>query len=331
MLRVKLSTIGIFSDQSAAYADRTIVTTALKESEDLTKKVVIVAEDTDVAVLLTALCPADREIFLRKPARANKPEAVYSSRSLSHMPVVEDNILLLHAITGCNTVSGTYYQGKTNFFKTFQNFPDLGDHAAKFKKAGLSSEIIFENGAQLILAMYSAPMLFRKPNIPDKLKWDQLLQTYRCEMYRRTAATGRVNLANILPTVDAIQQHLKRVYFQVQQWLHGYQLTMDPTKWGWRKEGHKLVPVQMEEKPAPKNIMELICCVFKGDCNLNTCRCRKHGLPCNIACKICSTCLNTERYSDENVTVPETEASDEGDIPRMNTSVDKNDQTHLSY
>ncbi|CAH1099901.1 unnamed protein product [Psylliodes chrysocephalus] len=166
--------------------------------------------------------------------------------------------------------------------------------------------------------MYSAPMLFRKPNIPDKPKWDQLLQTYRCKMYRRTAATGRVNLAKILPTVNAIQQHLKRVYFQVQQWLHGDQLTMDPTKWGWRKEGDTLVPVQMEEKPAPKNIMELIFCGCKGYCNLNTCE----G----------STCLNSERYSDENVNVPGTEASDEGDVPRMNTSVDdeENDQTHLS-
>ncbi|CAH1102959.1 unnamed protein product [Psylliodes chrysocephalus] len=183
--------------------------------------------------------------------------------------------------------------------------------------------------------MYSAPMSFRKPNIPDKPKWDQLLQTYRCEMYRRTAATGRVNLAKILPTVDAIQQHLKRVYFQVQQWLHGDQLTMDPTKWGWRKEGDTLVRVQMEEKPAPKNIMELILCGCKGDCNLNTCSCRKHGIPCNFACKICegSTCLNTEKYSDENVNVPETEASDEGDVPRMNTSIDdgENNQTHLSY
>ncbi|CAH1106696.1 unnamed protein product [Psylliodes chrysocephalus] len=135
--------------------------------------------------------------------------------------------------------------------------------------------------------------------------------------------------------VDAIQQHLKRVYFQVQQWLHGDQLTMDPTKWGWRKEGDTLVPVQMEEKPAPKNIMELILCGCKGDCKLNNCSCRKHGLSCNLACKICegSTCLNIERYSDENVNVPETEASDERDVPRMKTSVDdeENDQTHLSY
>ncbi|CAH1106169.1 unnamed protein product [Psylliodes chrysocephalus] len=108
-----------------------------------------------------------------------------------------------------------------------------------------------------------------------------------------------------------------------------------PNKMGWRKKGDTLVPVQMEEKPVPKNIMELIFCGCKGYCNLNTCSCWKHGLPCNLAYKICegSTCLNTERYSDENVNVPETEASDEGDVPHMNTSVDdeENDQTQLSY
>lgn len=76
MLRANLTTAEIVSKQCAADADRTIVTTALQESRDVTKKVVIIAEDIDVAGILTALCPADNEIFLQKPPKDNKLEEV---------------------------------------------------------------------------------------------------------------------------------------------------------------------------------------------------------------------------------------------------------------
>lgn len=54
---------------------------------------------------------------------------------------------------------------------------------------------------------------------------------------------------------------------------------MDPTEWGWRKEGDTLVPVKMTHKPAPKNIMELIFCGCAGDCDLMSYSCRKVILP----------------------------------------------------
>lgn len=151
-------------------------------------------------------------------------------------------------------------------------------------------------------------------------------------MYIKTAVKERVNLGKILLTVDAIQQHLKRVYFQVQHWLHGDQLTMDPTEWGWRKEGDTLVPVEMTQKTAPNNIMELIFCGCAGDCKLKTCSCRKRVLPCNVACKICggSICTNTERYSVENVIAAEREALDEEDALFMNTSVDNEENEQSS-
>ncbi|CAH1108729.1 unnamed protein product [Psylliodes chrysocephalus] len=117
----------------------------------------------------------------------------------------------------------------------------------------------------------------------------------------------------------------------MQDWLHGDQLTMDPTEWGWRKEGDILVPVEMTQKPAPKNNMELIFCGCAEDCKLLSSSCRKHGLPCSLACKICvgSTCNNTERYSVANVIAAEREALDEEDVLLMNTSVndEENEQT----
>ncbi|KAJ8926145.1 hypothetical protein NQ314_021513, partial [Rhamnusium bicolor] len=147
-----------------ADADRTIVTTALQIAENINKKVVVVTEDTDVLVLVAALTPSDSEVFVLKPARRNKAEELYSSKSLDHLPSVLENILFLHAFTGCDTVSATFYQGKVKFFKTFQINPDLAIHARKFK------EDVIEDGCQLLLAMYNGPMSFRKPNVPDQYK-----------------------------------------------------------------------------------------------------------------------------------------------------------------
>ena len=122
MLRRKLAETGIKSILCAADADRTIVTTAIDIAKNTVKKVVIVAEDTDILVLTTALTPTNSEIFVLKPSRPNVPEKVYSSKSLDHLPTVLENILLLHAITGCDTVSATFNQGKKKFFNTFQRY-----------------------------------------------------------------------------------------------------------------------------------------------------------------------------------------------------------------
>ena len=143
-------------------------------------------------------------------------------------------------------------------------------------------------------------------------------------MYLKSAVKGRVNLGKILPTIDAIQQHLKRVYLQVQDWLHGDQVTMDPSEWGWmRKKDDTLVPVQMTQKPAPDDILELIFCGCAGNCDRMSCSCRKHGLPCNVACKNCegSSCTNTDEYSVETLIAAESEALDEEDCRLHNMSV----------
>lgn len=87
MLQCKLTEIGIANIQCSTDSDRTIVTTAMR--------------------------------FTMKPARQNEPDELYSSKSLEHLPSVQENILLLHAITGCDTVSATFGRGKIKFFNTF--------------------------------------------------------------------------------------------------------------------------------------------------------------------------------------------------------------------
>ena len=111
----------------------------------LDRTVVVVSEDTDVLVLVSALTPSNSEIFFIKPARPNKGEKLYSSKSLSHIPSILENILFLHAFTGCDTVSAISNQGKPKFLKTFLNSPDLAMHAKKFKEIGLTVDKIWQS------------------------------------------------------------------------------------------------------------------------------------------------------------------------------------------
>lgn len=113
MLRKKLSDHSIFSCQGEADADTLIVQTAINIES---KNVVVVSEDLDVLVLLTALTPNDREIYFRKPAKGKVLQKVFSSMSLEKTsPMCKKHIPFLHAFTGCDTTSAFYNRGKNKF------------------------------------------------------------------------------------------------------------------------------------------------------------------------------------------------------------------------
>ena len=248
--------------------------------------------------------------FHVKPARANKPEEVYSSKSLDHIPNVANNILLLHAITGCDTVSATYFQGKKIFFNTFQSNPDLLSHVEKFNEMNLPSDEIIEHGCQLLLAMYGAPLSFRKPKVPPQYKPNtiQLAETYRFRMYLMAVSKiKKIHIGKILPTVDAITQHLKRVYLQVQNWLLGEENNqMNALEWGWELKDNILVPIKMTKAAGPPSVMALIFCGCQKGCG-NLCGCRRQGLRCSVACKNClgATCSNIEAFTNADADVDE--------------------------
>ena len=80
--------------------------------------------------------------------------------------------------------------------------------------------------------------------------------------------------------------------------------TLDSIGWGWNLDGNCYTPVKMKQAPGLPNIMKIIFCA----CNL--CRCRKHGLICNMACKNCagSNCTIIEKFSAEQLLAVELEA-----------------------
>lgn len=277
MLRKHLADNNIFNCQAEGDADTLIVQTAINiESEN----VVVVAEDIDVLVLLTALTPTNREIYFLKPARGQTSKQVYSNKSLEKtLPISKEHVLFLHAFTGCDTTSAFYNKGKNNFAKLIEKRKDLQEAAEVFRNSSADIINIFQSGILCILALYGAP-----PTINN-------LNQFRYQSFiKATSKNSCVNLASLVPTHDAAMEHIKRVYLQVQLWLGQ---SISPKNWGWKIESELLQPITMTQPPAPENLLKMIFCSCKTGCG-PACGCRKSGLHCSPACSQCkgNSCLN---------------------------------------
>lgn len=290
LLTQKLLEENIHVVQDLDDADVLIVQTAINVQE---KVPVIVCEDIDVLVILTALAPSEREIFLLKMGRDKIARTVYSSKSLDHMPFCKKNVLFLHALSGCDTTSCFYLKGKNSIFRSFENAGTEVKNAVEvFMQKDQSAISILENGISCILQVYKAQ---------KKIK---CLNELRHVIFMKNVVKQKaVNLGSLPPTNDAAIQHCSRVYLQVQKWLSN---DLIPEQWGWKKD-NILTPIMMTRPAAPDEILKMIFCNCKKGCG-NACSCKKAGLFCNDACGSC-------RSNSCNNQIPvEPEESDYDDI-----------------
>ncbi|GFY00150.1 uncharacterized protein TNCV_1342471 [Trichonephila clavipes] len=215
ILRIKLADNNIFTCQAESDADKLIADTAINLE---TNNVVIVSEDTDVLVILTALVNEDREIYFLKPSKGKVQQKIFSSRSLKEtLPKCKEHILFLHAFTGYDTTA-FFIKGKIKFAKNFEKCHDLHKSAEVFKNVNEDSNNIFQAGVTCILGLYGAS---------PKIRFEYTLR-YN-SFIKATAKNPSVLLSSLPPTTDAAFEHLKRVYLQIQIWLGN---NVDIDNWG---------------------------------------------------------------------------------------------------
>lgn len=215
MLSEKLTTANIFVKQANNIADVLIIETALEQFNINTT--IVVGEDVDWLIILTARTPTNKTIYFLKPGKAQTPTKIYSSQSLNSYSKCKDHILFLHAITGCDTTSEFYQRGKTKVLKLFEKCHDLVNIAEVFRNTDSSSDIILINGIHFMLAMYGALKII---DSIDRFRYLSFL--------KNTRSNRRVNLSCLPPTTAAAYQHLYRVYYQVQVWLDNELNPEDP-------------------------------------------------------------------------------------------------------
>ncbi|GBM92516.1 hypothetical protein AVEN_123174-1 [Araneus ventricosus] len=115
-------------------ADVHIVKTAIETYEKIKKQVVVIGQDVDLLVLPTTLTPDYMDILFLKEGKGKVKDRFYSSKDLQNSDLemeCKKSILFLHAISGCDTTSGSYGKGKLqavplfNHSKYLQDIPEI--------------------------------------------------------------------------------------------------------------------------------------------------------------------------------------------------------------
>lgn len=279
-------------EEAVEDADKLIVDTALGLSKEHSS-VMIVGEDVDLLVLLTALGPNHTNIFLRKPGRGNIREKVFTSSSLAkkyNTPNIIKYLLVLHAFSGCDTTSAPYNLGKMKILNTLLKNPHLSNIFERYLSRKTLPNIIAVAGSTLFTALYGGN--------PSKKSLNEL--RYQC--YARLSIKSKANMASLPPTEDAARYHSYRVYHQVQTWLGN---TLDPEDWGWKRTAHGLIPISMSQEIAPKNLLKAIRCRCMSRNCTNACGCRKAGLKCSVLCDCdeekCANKINIEISEPDDI------------------------------
>lgn len=287
MLIDNFEKVGISTRQSRDDADVLIVETAIEKS--INNTTIIVGEDIDLLILLiarTQILDQPTSIFFKKPGKNNVETKIYSTESLNKYPHCKKNILFLHAMTGCDTTSTLFGKGKIKVMKMFEKRSDLHNSVEIFQQENCARDALVNAGIHFLLAMYGAP------------KSENSIDNYRyCSFAKLTRQSTAVKFQLLPPTSSAAQQHIFRVYYQIQTWL-GKEI--DPEQWGWELKNNILQPITTLLPPASDDLLNTIFCNCTKGCG-GKCGCKKIGLRCSKACGHCrgQSCLNAESTSEE--------------------------------
>lgn len=93
MLCEKFVAANIVVKQAQNDADVFIIETAIEQFSS-TNPTIVVGEDVDLLIILTARTPTDKIVYFLKPGRAQVQKKIYSSQSLSAYPKCQPHILL---------------------------------------------------------------------------------------------------------------------------------------------------------------------------------------------------------------------------------------------
>ncbi|GBP26029.1 hypothetical protein EVAR_20043_1 [Eumeta japonica] len=235
LLKTVFSEMGFTVDQAESDADALIVRTALAASP-LFNTVTIVAEDIDILILLTVLGRKQANVFFFKPSKGRTAEQLYSASGFMYGDVIANNLLFLHAFSGCDTTSAPYNIGKMKFVKTLEKHLEFASGTALFLNKRVDPALLTVIGERFFISLYGGN------------KDDNSLDSLRYKQFAKAVTKSTFNLSSLPPTQDTARFHTFRVYHQVQSWLGNYN---DPEDWGWKKCGKLLMPVQNSKPPAP--------------------------------------------------------------------------------
>jgi hypothetical protein len=252
----------------------------------------VVANDTDILILLIyhfKATMADMYMLMDTNTGKNKGPKIISIRSVHEKlgASVVGQLLVIHALSGCDTTSALYGLGKVSVFKKITSTAKLMEFVDIVGCPTASQSDVAAAGCKLLTVLYGGEV----SNSLNKL---------RHSSYMNMCATSstRPIPERLPPTENAAYYHCLRTHIQVVQWHTLSTDALKPQEWGWKvTDDGKYEPIPSSQEPGPEDLLKVIRCSCKllSQCTSNNCTCRKNGLVCMSACGKCHgvDCSNT--------------------------------------
>ncbi|OWF46189.1 hypothetical protein KP79_PYT26260 [Mizuhopecten yessoensis] len=292
MLSSKLSESGVRCLKAVDDADLLIAQSAVNFSKE--QKTAVIGEDTDLLVLLCHHAdPNQYPIIFKSDKQVGRKLKIWDiSKTIKSLGEDICNLLpFIHAITGCDTTSRLFGIGKNIGLKKCKENAYFMEQGKTFIHSSSSKDEVIKAGAECIVQMYGG---LQHEGL-DILRWRK---------FTSKVVSGHVGvqIKTLPPTSDAAKYHSLRTYLQCQQWINNGQ-NLDPTEWGWYIQNGKLFPVKSSIAPAPEQLMKMIKCNCKLNCDTKRCTCRRNGLECSAACGECRgiNCTNSNPVTAEDL------------------------------
>ena len=276
-LSLHLTNAGVHVINCFGDADCTIVKTAMETARKNEGPVLVVADDTDIVVMLLYHWNFTMsDIFVQQ----QKSRRTISIRNTQ--PTIEDlkeHLLFVHAWSGCDTTCSIFGKGKTTVLKFFKKCCHFKNTSRVFCNLQSSQKEVGQASAKAFKALYGGAV-------------DKNLTELRFRKYMEMASNGVIIPEKLPPTTRAAHFHGLRVHHQIMNWLvlddtHG----KHATDWGWYNHQNTFLPVMTDidvAPPAVKNVTRCNCSVDNPKpCSTRHCTCRKLGMPCISSCGGC--------------------------------------------
>ena len=288
---------GAFSHDEA---DVTMVSYVIQAASHGKSVIRVLSDDTDVFVLLVywvhragLQCKVQMERWDGTVLDINATCADLGEKCFQ--------LLGMHALSGCDTVSYPYGKGKISALNTLLtgNFPGL---AHELGEVDATHTDLMEAAQQFFCALYRQPSGTSMENARFKL------------FTKKKKATKIMALP---PTSANLLLHVLWAHLQVMLWKAADQQappdqSSDITHFGWIIQNDIPIPAIAPGAPAPPELIDLIKCSCKAQgkrCSSEACSCHKKHVPCTSYCN-CSggeDCCNphsvrpgTSSEEDEN-------------------------------
>ena len=263
-------------------ADTIIVAQAIYAAKEEGKhNVVIVADDTDVYILLLYHYYIESLDIPMKLQPTQLGRAVIDVQAtVKKLGKIIPELLPAHALSGCDTVAMCHGIGKGKMLKT-----------VKADKCCLSllGDVTADMEDVLIQATAFMCRCYNVANASTMS--DARIKLWTIKTGRKTASKIP-KLCSLPPTTEAFVENVKRAHYQCAIWRRALQEppNLDPTEYGWVKheETRSLQPVTLppSKKPAPDYVLKLVCCSCASEtpCHSKVCGCVTANLACTVFC-----------------------------------------------